>query len=107
MKLPKEIWMCENEQARWFEFEQPYDLPNDVTVTKIVPAQPEQEPVAWMKASETEWFFSFFEGDGYVPLYTTPPQRTWVELSAEEIASIPLDAHTLQTVEKLLKEKNK
>ena len=46
MKLPKEIWMCENEQARWFEFEQPYDLPNDVTVTKMVPEQPEPAPVA-------------------------------------------------------------
>ena len=33
-----------------------------------------QEPVAWMKASETEWSISFFEEDGYVPLYTTPPQ---------------------------------
>ena len=39
-------------------------------------AQPEQEPVAWMKASDTEWSISFFEEDGYVPLYTTPPQRT-------------------------------
>jgi hypothetical protein len=44
-------------------------------------AQPEQEPVAWMKA----WYVSFFEGDGYVPLYTTPPQRTWVGLTDEEI----------------------
>ena len=35
-------------------------------------AQPEQEPVAWIKASDTEWSISFFEEDGYVPLYTTP-----------------------------------
>jgi hypothetical protein len=39
-------------------------------------AQSEQEPVAWMKASDTEWSISFFKEDGYVPLYTTPPQRT-------------------------------
>jgi hypothetical protein len=43
-------------------------------------AQSEQEPVAWMKASDTEWSISFFKEDGYVPLYTTPPQRTWVGL---------------------------
>ncbi len=36
MKLPKEIWMCENEQAKWFEFEQPHDLPNDVVITKMI-----------------------------------------------------------------------
>ena len=39
-------------------------------------AQPaQQEPVAWMKASDTEWSISFFEEDGYVPLYTTPPKE--------------------------------
>jgi hypothetical protein len=38
-------------------------------------AQPEQEPVAWMKANDTEWSISFSEEDGYVPLFTTPPQR--------------------------------
>jgi hypothetical protein len=32
--------------------------------------------------------------------------REWVGLTAYEIASIPLDEHALQTVEKLLKEKN-
>ena len=33
-------------------------------------------------------------------------QRPWVGLTAEEIASIPLNEYVLQTVEKLLKEKN-
>ena len=57
-----------------------------ITAIKETLAQPEQEPVAWMKASDTEWSMSFFEEDGYVPLYTTPtPQRTWVDLTDAEI----------------------
>ena len=55
-----------------------------ITAIKEALAQPEQEPVAWMKASDTEWSMSFFEEDGYVPLYTTPPQRTWVEPTGNE-----------------------
>ena len=38
--------------------------------------------------------------------HTAPPQREWVGLTAEEIASIPLNEYTLQTAERLLKEKN-
>lgn len=43
-----------------------------------------------------------------VPLYTTPPaaQRTWVGLTAKQIASIPINEYTVQTAEKLLKENN-
>jgi hypothetical protein len=37
-------------------------------------------------------------------LYTHPHQ--WQGLTAEEIASIPLDKYALQTAEKILKEKN-
>ena len=44
----KKVWLLENEQARWFEFEEPHDMPNDVTVTMLTeteqPAQ--QEPVS-------------------------------------------------------------
>jgi hypothetical protein len=35
-----------------------------------------------------------------------PVQRTWVGLTAEQIASIPLNEHTLQTAERLLKDNN-
>ena len=34
------------------------------------------------------------------------PKREWVGLTAEEIASIPLNEYTLQTAERLLKGKN-
>ena len=40
------VWLLENEQARWFEFEEPHDMPDDVTVTMLTeteqPAQQEQ-----------------------------------------------------------------
>ena len=48
VKLPKELWMCEDEQARWFEFEEPFDLPDAVTVTKMVPAR------EWVGLTEEE-----------------------------------------------------
>jgi hypothetical protein len=35
-----------------------------------------------------------------------PVQHEWVGLTAEQIASIPLNEHTLQTAEKLLKDNN-
>ena len=82
-------------------------------------AQPEQEPVAWRA-----WVSKFPQGTGsdwvYVtkpimkdrihnqPLYTTPPQRTWVGLTDEEIndcISMSIQK-TCRTVEAKLKEKN-
>ena len=35
-----------------------------------------------------------------------PVQHEWVGLTAEQIASIPLNEHTLQTAERLLKDNN-
>lgn len=55
-------------------------------------AQPAQEPVAWMKSNDTEWSISFFEEDGYVPLYTSPPQSTWVGLTDEQRINISYKA---------------
>ena len=53
-------------------------------------AQPKQEPLAWIStgpASMIHWTADKpAYGDDWVPLYTTPPQRTWVGLSDEEIA---------------------
>ena len=53
-------------------------------------AQPEQEPVAWvcMQGEKHDIDFDQIEIDA-IPvgemLYTTPPQRTWVGLTDEEI----------------------
>jgi len=54
-----------------------------------IDAHPAQEPVAWMwKDMRGQDIVSLFEPRlSSVPLYTTPPQRTWVGLTDEEIHS--------------------
>jgi hypothetical protein len=53
-------------------------------------AQPEQEPVAWMHQDKYKTYFTtdpsedLLSNDYWIPLYTTPPQRTWVGLTDEE-----------------------
>ena len=61
--------------------------------------KPEQEPVAWGVFDDNlhDMFFAKEEaqemvrlkGDGSTvkPLYTTPPQRTWVDLTDDEISA--------------------
>ena len=60
-----------------------------ITAIKEALAQ-EQEPLAWIStgpASMIHWTADKpAYGDDWVPLYTTPPQRTWVGLTKEEIA---------------------
>ena len=50
--------------------------------------QPEQEPVAWVVYSSAEndivWADKGKRLKQNTPLYTTPPQRTWVGLSRED-----------------------
>jgi hypothetical protein len=87
--------------------------------------EPDQEPVAWMskhRFDELRQGFTVmttltkqraFEDD--VALYTTPPQRTWVGLTDEEIVLIVAecaashqhtDIHFAKAIETKLKEKN-
>ena len=47
-------------------------------------AQPEQEPVAWIEGDEAILTWIKTEPEA-TPLYTTPPQRTWVGLTDDEI----------------------
>jgi hypothetical protein len=64
-----------------------------ITAIKAALAQPEQEPVAWMSPSWIDpdtrgWQSDSFESipiEGWLPIYTTPPQRTWVGLTDDEI----------------------
>jgi hypothetical protein len=68
------------------------DWENAITAIKAALAQPEQEPVAWMSPSWIDpdtrgWQSDSFESipiEGWLPIYTTPPQRTWVGLTDEE-----------------------
>ena len=81
-------------------------------------AQPEQEPMAWISTGPARMIHWTSDkpayGDDWVPLYTTPLQRTWVELTPEDtfeigerlglsdIAWVDL----MQAIEAKLKEKN-
>jgi len=52
-------------------------------------AQPEQEPVAWLDAEMSQAYtideLSDASGTGFLPLYTAPPKKEWVGLTADEI----------------------
>jgi hypothetical protein len=79
------------------------------------PKEPKQEPVAWMNDSTPSGIFArHMEGAKNfgctIPLYTAPPQRTWVGLTDDEIQNI-VDCGrptvvNIRKAEQLLKEKN-
>ena len=85
-----------------------------VPVIKEALAQPEQEPDGWQWMG-TSHYRKHIPKDAekycWKPLYTTPPKREWVELTAPEIAKI-VNAHYDQplnlalVIETKLKEKN-
>ena len=71
-----------------------HELLNDVEKAL---AQPEQEPVAYINIEERklEWAYKYMSWDTptvvnlpKIPLYTTPPQRTWVGLTDEDITEL-------------------
>jgi len=75
----------------------PYDSKPVLAAIKEALAQTEQEPVAWgvFEGNLHDMFFSQEEAQEMAdlkgtnaevrPLYTTPPQRTWVGLTDEEV----------------------
>jgi len=77
-------------------------------------AQPEQEPVAWMDEDGDVLSASIVDGKGLrnIPLYTNPPQRTWVGLTDDEMLMIYGQKHEGKKyslgrmVQAKLKEKN-
>ena len=122
-----------------------YDPTNDVVSTdkdsplftplgQVWPlySQSGQEPVAWRAKNFYEnqdgWFYAEWHQDGLTPqgaelLYTTPPQRTWVGLTDQEIEDAIYDGfafgldngnvsnqtvirHVIRVIEAKLKDKN-
>ena len=82
-------------------------------MTKEALAQPEQEPVAWMNDSTPSGIFArHMEGAKNfgctIPLYTAPPQRTWVGLTDDEVEHLRNDQPwwMVRDIEAKLKEKN-
>ena len=102
---------------------------HEANVQKFLGApQPEQEPVAWMDADGKTFPFVWnvsslgvrqglkYLDESLTPLYTTPPQRTWVGLTDEERKNIMVECESTgdwawelnaaQAIEAKLKEKN-
>jgi hypothetical protein len=84
-------------------------------------SQPEQEPVAWWIPKAEQFCLPSSDGTrpfakAWEPLYTTPPQRTWVGLTDEEkqewIDAMPYDPQPrhcmilVNIIEAKLKEQN-
>jgi hypothetical protein len=62
---------------------------NAIKAIKEALAQPDQEPVAWMREDEdcTDCIVWEQTEEHTIPLYTTPPKREWVGLTDAEIKS--------------------
>jgi len=88
-------------------------------------AQPEQEPIAWIKTDKENsgFLITLYEENGWTPLYTAPPKRdvaltdegkTWQGLTDDEILSfVAFEPHPLMNktsiihaVQAKLREKN-
>ena len=71
-------------------------------------AQPEQEPVGKFAEFTDGIWREVTDGSAGVPLYTTPPQRTWVGLTNQERSECweTIPELAMKKVEAKLKEKN-
>ena len=67
-----------------------HDWPKDIwDAVEEALAQPEQEAVAWLWELTGEVTTDPDRADGmWKPLFTTPPQRTWVGLTDEEVEQL-------------------
>ena len=89
------------------------DKANEVLhALRLLAEQPaQQEPVAWMHPDGRIWTFGrgLDKSTFTVPLYTSPPQRTWVGLTDKQRLEIADDSASYGMVlatEAKLKEKN-
>ena len=83
-----------------------------ITAMEKLLAQPEQEPLAWISTGPARMIHWTADkpayGDDWVPLYTTPPQRTWVGLTEDEAFACKGRDYfeTYKAIEAKLKDKN-
>ena len=118
MKINNKAWKLladSGDAGNWEAEEQGYYQLNDQTITAIKEAlKTKDEPVAWMSTNDVGFKKSEFGSTPTVPLYTTPPQRTWVGLTDEEVYAIGFDLNiggiqtmkAYQAIEAKLKDKN-
>ena len=120
--LERSVATCFDQYAHQQVMSQPDHFINQtITAIKEALAQPEQEPVLWnMPDGKTvdKWALQFYGGQKGKPLYTTPPQRTWVGLTRDEQSFVYSNLHNstsrkdsfwvdfANAIEAKLKEKN-
>jgi hypothetical protein len=72
--------------------------------------QAQQKPYCYTYTENGEEYFAppkAYVPDDAMPLFTFPPQRTWVGLTDEEIEKWPPEIHSvIRAIEKILEEKN-
>ena len=83
---------------------------------KEVLAQSEQEPVGWYDSISGGMDFTFYKphrkpsspSAEWIPVYSRPPQRTWIGLTDEEYAKLAEEfgPFPINQIEAKLKEKN-
>ena len=93
----------------------------EVNPAEIHTCTPKQEPVAWHEPGaygNVTVYKKWADENGWVPLYTAPPQREWQGLTNEEVfaALVAVDGNTqrlapgfiafYRAIEAKLKEKN-
>ena len=118
MKVNNSAWkhLADSGDAGYWEAEeQGYYQLNEQAITAVEAAlEAKDEPVAWMSEDEHTVYTSkqvdgCFQHD-HIPLYTTPPQRTWVGLTDEEISELIRATHNtgsfVRAIEAKLKQKN-
>ncbi len=113
--------MTKNEALRLaleaLEFDSFYGTSKQEAITAIKAAlEAKDEPVAWMHIQGNYKEPSLGKLDNYeikrgweqYPLYTTPPQRTWVGLTNQELSDCwdTIPERAMKQVEAKLKEKN-
>ena len=89
-------------------FDMYYAQPVIKALEEALAKREQGEPVAWRdRKSGTLLHEEWLDAD---PLYTTPQQRTWVELTDEEVrqmcGSVPSMKEAVREAEAKLKEKN-
>ena len=89
----------------WIDARQPA-----ITAIKEALAQPEQEPVAWLNKEKNTIIWDKIYPD-MQPLYTTPPQRTWVGLTRTElircgVLPFGMSYQLYEAIDQALKDKN-
>ena len=129
LKLALEAYLCREMPAGTVIGDPKWWAAKIANAIKAALAQPEQEPLeywnaveGWVKINEVREHFDSVgcgtiyktAGEDRVPVYTTPPQRTWVGLTEDEAIELLPEGDweiesTLdfaQAIEAKLKEKN-